>query len=349
MIFLQANCLRPILLLFRRLKRRLALPGLVILICAISKPALANEDIIQSVAGCYELTDIQEKLACYEAVATQLPATTEEPEKASALEQRLQFEENIGANQFIIIPHKPNYILLYSYNHNLNPNPSSPTRETPAGTFEQLHSEAKFQISFKVQLIRNLMPEKTSLWFTYSQLSLWQVYNKSFSAPFRESVYEPELIFLYRQNFNLFGYSSDHILIGLNHQSNGRTEPLSRSWNRVYAAWIFSKGNLSLSLQPWWRLPESPDDDDNPDIDDYLGYGAVGATYKKGEDVYNLRLMNNLRREENRTSIQLSYSFALQGRLKGYIQYYNGYGESLLDYNHRVHRIGFGVLLTDWY
>jgi phospholipase A1 len=326
----------------------------------------SQETLGQSLEDCFKTEDSLEKIACYDEVSRQLGIieknansadegirVNSEPETprqaASALEQRFDFEKQASENQFIIIPHRPNYILLYTYNNNLNDSPSSPSREAPEEPFDQKHSEAKFQISFKVQLGRNFVPEPMSLWFAYTQLSFWQVYNKALSSPFRESNYEPELLLHYSKNFNFFGYSSDHIVFGFSHQSNGRAEPLSRSWNRTYLQWIFSRGNLSLSVKPWWRIPEASDEDDNPDIHNYVGYAEFGSTYKSDNDVYDLRLFNNFRSDNNRTTVQLSYSFPLKGRLKGYVQYFDGYGESLLDYNHRTRRIGVGVLLTDWY
>jgi phospholipase A1 len=59
-------------------------------------------------------------------------------------------------------------------------------------------------------------------------------------------------------------------------------------------------------------------------------------------------LRNNLR-DDNRGAVELSYSFPIRHtRLKGYLKYFNGYGESLIDYNHRIQSFGVGFLLSDW-
>ena len=102
-------------------------------------------------------------------------------------------------------------------------------------------------------------------------------------------------------------------------------------------------------VQPWYRLPEGSDSDDNADLDRYVGYADFIGVYKLSEDkTLSLKLRNNFRSEDNKTSFELGYSFPMGGRLKGFIQYYNGYAESLIDYNKRVHRFGIGVMLNDW-
>jgi phospholipase A1/A2 len=118
------------------------------------------------------------------------------------------------------------------------------------------------------------------------------------------------------------------------HQSNGRGEDLSRSWNRVYAQFGFERGNLALMIRPWYRIPENAETDDNPDIEDYLGHGDLLAVYRQGRNVYSLLLRNNFKKSDNHGAVKLNWSFPLYGRLKGYVQYFNGYGESLIDYNH---------------
>ena len=89
--------------------------------------------------------------------------------------------------------------------------------------------------------------------------------------------------------------------------------------------------------------------DDNADIEAYLGHANYQVIYKLTEDrTFSLRLMNNLR-STNRTSVEFGYSFPMGDTIKGFFQYYNGYGESLIDYNHRIERFGVGIMLNDWF
>ena len=108
------------------------------------------------------------------------------------------------------------------------------------------------------------------------------------------------------------------------------------------------RDNLTLLFRSWYRIPESSSDDDNPDIDAYLGYGDVQLFYFWGEHRFGLHLRNNLRLDDNRGSLQVDWSFPLIRRVSGYVQYFNGYGESLVDYNVNTNRIGIGIMINDW-
>lgn len=68
------------------------------------------------------------------------------------------------------------------------------------------------------------------------------------------------------------------IRTGFSHQSNGKSGLLSRSWNRVYVDFLFERDNWYFSLKPWWRVPEDNDNDDNPDIDEFLGNFELGGS-----------------------------------------------------------------------
>ncbi len=269
-------------------------------------------------------------------------------EELSAIDERLFDEQLIENNPFIITAHKPNYVLPLTYNERLN--------EAPYSNLEGKlrHFEVKFQLSLKLQIASGILGHNNSLFFAYTNQSYWQAYNNEFSSPFRETNHEPEVFLLLPQRWSLFGLKSHLIALGLSHQSNGRSGSQSRGWNRLYANFIFEQNNMVFSFRPWYRIPEEPKDyasdpigDDNPQIEDYLGHGEFRAIYKREHNTFSLMLRNNLR-TSNRGAIELSWSFPLGERLKGYAQYFNGYGESLIDYDARVNRLGVGIALTDW-
>jgi len=245
---------------------------------------------------------------------------------------------------FQLTPHLPNYILPLSYN--AKPNTEAFEQLKPGAELDRY--EVKFQISGRLKIIDDLYSDNWDLWFGYTQTAWWQLYNSDESAPFRETNYNPEIFTTYYSDINILGLNLLQTDFGLVHQSNGRSELLSRSWNRVYANFILSKGNFLLSIQPWYRIPESAEDDDNPNIEDYMGYGNYRLTYKDEGKLYSLLLRNNLKFDDNKGGIELSWAFPVYDIVKLYLQYYNGYGESLIDYDHYVNRISLGILIYEW-
>ncbi len=246
------------------------------------------------------------------------------------------------------VGHRPMYILPFSYMKNANREPTNPRLGATDYDYGIDNQEAKYQISFKVPLLTGWLDDRTTLWFGYTQKSFWQVYNTDDSAPFRETNYEPEVFVRYETNYELGPGRLNGVTLGFNHESNGQSEPRSRSWNRIVGSAAYSYDRWLFILQPWYRLPEDDSEDDNEDIERYLGYANYMAIYKWSEDrTLSMKLMNNLR-SDNKTSIELGYSFPMGDTINGYVHYYNGYGESLIDYNERIQRIGIGVMLNDW-
>lgn len=246
------------------------------------------------------------------------------------------------------VGHRPMYILPFSYMKNANREPTNPRLGATDYDYGIDNQEAKYQISFKVPLLTGWLDDRTTLWFGYTQKSFWQVYNTDDSAPFRETNYEPEVFVRYETNYDLGPGRLNGVTLGFNHESNGQSEPRSRSWNRIVGSAAYSYDRWLFILQPWYRLPEDDSEDDNEDIERYLGYANYMAIYKWSEDrTLSMKLMNNLR-SDNKTSIELGYSFPMGDTIKGYVHYYNGYGESLIDYNERIQRIGIGIMLNDW-
>lgn len=271
---------------------------------------------------------------------------TTQPVKAllSPLDQRMRSEDLTKWQKYVITPYKPNYILPIAYDSKQSQHD------------EQLgNMEVKFQISLRIPMADNLFGDNGYLSVGYTQVSYWQAYNKGISAAFRETNFEPEIMLTFRNDLGYLGVKNKLITFGLVHQSNGRSQPLSRSWNRIYIDFIFERENTYVSLKPWYRIPEDEKQDaldaggdDNPNIEDYYGYGELSGFYKDNDFTYGLMLRNNFKRHDNRGAIQLDWTFPMHKKLLGFMQYFNGYGESLIDYDQRSNRLSVGIMLTNW-
>ena len=184
----------------------------------------------------------------------------------------------------------------------------------------------------------------------YTQVSHWQVYNSDISRPFRETDYEPELLMVFRNSYHLLGWNGRMAAIGVVHQSNGRADPLSRSWNRVIANIGLDRENWALTIRPWYRINESAKDDNNPDIEDYMGRADATLVYKRGRQEFSLMGRHSLRGgDRSHGALQFDWAFPITSKLHGYVQIFDGYGESLIDYNHRATYVGAGVSLLEWF
>ena len=312
-------------------------------------PALAGDP-----AACAAIADNTERLACYDGAVGRphqeapLPvAAAPVPAEASALSRRWELDAGDKRGTFLITPYTPTYMLVGRWSNSPNRQPASPNPANQVDDKLDVNAaEAKYQISFKTKLWEGLVGHHGDLWLGYTQLSNWQAYNKSFSAPFRETDYEPELMAVFRTNLDAgLGFKVKMLSVGLNHQSNGRGQPLSRSWNRLMVQGGVERDNFALLLRTWKRFEESAAKDDNPDISRYLGYGDLQATWRLDAHELSLNLRPGF---YSRGSAQLDWTFPIHRNLKGYLQFFTGYGETLIDYNHRQSIFGLGVSLVDW-
>lgn len=281
--------------------------------------------------------------------AAQESALPEEPvdvtnKPKTAFDRRLAIEGATEVVPFVITPHNPNYI-IYSYNFKDYKDPRSDQQPGEGTSYE--NSEIDFQFSLKFPILRNILQTKTHLFAGYTNRSFWQMFDRNDSSSFRATDHEPELWLSHRTRHKIFGLTNRLVQAGVVHQSNGRSGELSRSWNRVYGNLLFERGDLYFSVKPWLRIQEDRDDDDNPDIEDYLGYFEFQGVYNRNKNNYGLFFRNTLK-DDYRGAIQLDWGFPVHEHLRGYVQYFYGYGESLIDYNRKVNKLGVGIKLTDW-
>ena len=279
------------------------------------------------------------------------------------LVEKRQTEALAATNPYVLLPHRPNYVLPLTYQtrpnndeldklvDGLNQQQGGEPGETD-GVSDFEHLEAVMQLSIKYVLSEGLLTKLDRIEIAYTNKSFWQAYNSEISKPFRETNHEPEIMYSWLPSYSWL----DHMGVSLNHQSNGQTGSLSRSWNRIIleGASVASSNSVWYG-RAWWRIPEGkkadpfdPSDNDNPDIEDYLGYGELYYLRVYGNSNVSVMIRNNLEPDENRGALELGWTFPLTRKIKGYFTYFNGYGDSLIDYNHFQERFGLGIKLSDW-
>jgi phospholipase A1 len=246
--------------------------------------------------------------------------------------QTVENIEQMLASSFDLYPYHENYLLPFSYD----------TKKRS----DREQFETKFQLSVKKPISHNLFGFNETINFGYTHTSWWQIYDES--SPFRETNYKPEFFVTVpygkSDKTSLKGFK-----LGFLHESNGQKEEKSRSWNRIYLESYFQAGNLFAIPKIWYRVPEKKDEDDNPNIDDYLGYGDLTLIYPYKKHTFKLLLRNNLKLDNNNKGfVEFDWTFPFFNSKStfGYIQLSNGYGDSLIDYDKEISRISFGISLS---
>jgi phospholipase A1 len=259
--------------------------------------------------------------------------------KDSALEEQIKAQKKATRSPYGIAFDEPTYILPFYYTGKPDTE-AYPTDQNPANQPIQ-KEEFKAQLSLLFPLLPNLF-KSTGLYISYTQLSYWQFYARS--QYFRETDYEPA-IFLRR-----------HVLanaewrLGAVHESNGRGLPFERSWNRIFLDFRISGEKWLISLKPWFLIFKNDSSNiHNPDITDYLGYGRAILAYKIRRQTFSLMLRNTVESGFKRGAVELTWSFPLfSTKLRGMVQFFSGYGQSLIEYNHYTNSAGVGIALSDW-
>ncbi|MDR3418313.1 MAG: phospholipase A [Nevskia sp.] len=271
-----------------------------------------------------------------QAIASEVPAATP-PAQAQAPAHRSWYEADPDSYSIVSAGrgtslHKPMYALPYTW--------------SPA--YEGRDTETMFQISLKQRLFG------IPLYAAYTQKSFWQAYNTHESAPFKETDYNPELFYRYipqdRERWHHLGAD-----LGFEHESNGQGLPDSRSWNRFYFAAFQAEGEHLIYWKWWYRLPENdslpatdPQRDDNPHIGYYYGYSELNYE----QQLFGKQLAHFMVRYNPITgkgAVQLQYTApnnAADPDFFWMLYLWQGYGESLIDYNRSIFRIGVGIALA---
>lgn len=274
------------------------------------------------------------------------------------LTDRWELDDAASRGRFVLRPYKPMYAIFGDWTSRVNRSPGTPNPENTwatasaadvSNTGRLKNIEAKFQISLKTKIYENLIGDNGDIWVGYTQVSLWQIYTPSMSRPFRETNYEPEVMAVFRTHRKVGDWHWRLASIGLNHQSNGRSLPMSRSWNRIIMQFGLEREGWMMMVRPWLRVPEEAQDDDNPDISDYMGRGELLLVHRRGGHEMSLTGRHSLRLgSRSRGSLGLDYAFPISSYLKAHLQVFHGYGASMIDYNHKQTRVGLGISLVQW-
>jgi len=325
---------------------------------------------------CTAISDREQRWRCYDEVtsATSSRNSNDNPEEDTcgaeytALSRQWNTRPNCESKLYRLVPYRQNYLIV-RYSNNPNNHPTGAIFG-PVSDQKLEQPELKFQLSIKVKVAEQI-GNLADLWFGYTQQSNWQAFNSANVRPFRDTDYEPELIlgFPLRAQGSVLGLAPRMINLGLVHQSNGQRDPFERSWDRVYAQIGLDRDvdkahdRFAVLARAWYRLPETPSEDDNPDIQHYLGYGDLLFFWRHGDSNVSALLRNNVQTQNNRGSLQFNWSIPItrapsldnakvlppiDHELRFYVQFFTGYGETLIDYNHYQTTIGIGLMLTDW-
>lgn len=213
---------------------------------------------------------------------------------------------------------------------------------------------ARFQFSLRYRLLDEestlgqWFPPLSQLYFAYTQTSLWNLSDEK--RAFEDSSYRPSVF-----------WQSSHALsedqgffwrVGLEHESNGRGDEVSRGIDTAFImpGYSFDLRGRELVLMPrvYTYLHRQ---DGNRDIADYRGYADWVMRYGN-DDSWVLQTRYRQGRQ-GRSSTQLDLSIPLRQRMMPrtgtylYLQAFRGYGQTLLGYDQKEgfsFRVGLAVV-----
>jgi len=175
----------------------------------------------------------------------------------------------------------------------------------------------------------------------YTFRALWEIMAES--SPFEDYLHNPELYVTFYKEHSL------NLRVGIDHESNGKAKADSRSWNKIYIQPRFILDlpdnelgfhMLGIYLKSWYKLNENRR---NRDITDFYGYGELQLKFYGNN--HNFFLTHSRGRKLEFGTTTLEYMYKLKNGWALYIQYFDGYGEMLLDYNKHSSSLGAGFSL----
>lgn len=206
---------------------------------------------------------------------------------------------------------------------------------------DKMNSDVKFQISLSIRLTNATLPWGTYLYLFYTQKTFWNVFQNS--MPMRDLNFNPGIGWT-KPFFSKNRYIGKMTLI-LEHESNGRDGVESRSWNRIALAGSAIVNDWLMVHAKYW-IP-IVDGENNRDLLYYAGLFQMGFTLSSRDKRWQGG-MTFVKRKGNffnwNTIAEVSWRVDKKANVNLFAQYYNGYGENLLDYNQFHSRLRVGLV-----
>lgn len=268
---------------------------------------------------------------------------------ANSIDRIWELTSEYKRGTFKISEYQPIYVIPFKWTDNPNRQPISLNPNRPIPEYKDFQNiETEFQVSLKSKIIQGMFSGKGDLWIGFTQVSYFQIYNTKLSRMFRETNYEPEVIFTYPLNLSAGDFKMKMIGLSLNHQSNGKEEVNSRSWNRLILMGAFEYKNWTMETKFWYRLSEDRAEDDNHHIEKYIGKSEFQFSYQTRKYIFVFTHRNNLNFNTNRGFSEFSFIRPIFGNVKMISRLSYGYGESMIDYNHKQTSFALGFVIADF-
>lgn len=267
----------------------------------------------------------------------------------SFLSREWELDGETSRGTFKLRSYHPNYLMPVRWTDRFNRQPLNENPRAGQPEYKDYQNvEAFFQVSVKAKILQGAFWGKGDIWVGYTQKAYWQLYNGKLSRPFREMNYEPEVMFVMPLRMSIGDLKWRMLQVSLNHQSNGKEQVLSRSWNRLILTTSYEWRDFVFYTKTAFRLKEKAEEDENSSIGQHIGRFEFMMAYNAGGGhTFAISTRNNLSFKHNRNYLTGQYVFPIFGDLKGVLQVAHGYGDSMIEYNHKQTSIGLGVVLLE--
>lgn len=204
------------------------------------------------------------------------------------------------------------------------------------------NSDVKFQISIAQRITKTTLPLNSYLFLAFTMKTMWNVFENS--LPMRDLNFNPGIGWSF-PFFSKGRYAGKFTLL-LEHESNGRDGDASRSWNKVsFCASTMINEWLMVHSKFWIPIIDGMN---NKDILKYSGIfqGGFAVTTPDKRLGWALTLVKRKGWNLNfNTIFEFNWKILKNSNEYLFVQYYNGYGENMLDYNVFHSRLRAGIVI----